>query len=96
MQIETSKLKKIFKEHNITYAALFGSYVNDDASENSDVDILFDYDSNYKFSLFDLIGIQKKIEDVLDREVDFVPRKGLKAGIKEEILNSAVTIYQRT
>lgn len=93
MKINLPKLNTFFENHNITYAALFGSYAKGNPSNDSDVDILFDYDKNYKFSLFDQVGIQKKLELLIGKTVDFVPISGLKPEIKKEILNSAITIY---
>jgi len=93
MTIDKKKISKIFKDNNITYAALFGSYAHGNQTKDSDVDILFDYDQNHSLSLFDIVGIQQKIEVLLNKNVDFIPMKGLKPEIKEEILTSATTIY---
>ncbi len=90
-----TQVVNIVKKYPITYAALFGSIANGTAGDKSDVDILFDYDKESKFTLFDMAGIQGELEDVLEAEVDFVPLRGLKDEIKDEVINSAVKIYEK-
>jgi hypothetical protein len=90
-----TQVVNIVKKYPITYAALFGSIAKGVAGDKSDVDILFDYDRGAKFTLFDMVGIQNELEDVLKKEVDFVPLRGLKAEIKDEVISSAVKIYEK-
>lgn len=95
MQLQTEKINKIFAENNITYVAVFGSFAKGNEDEKSDVDLLFDYDSGHTFTLFNMTGIQLELQKALGRKVDFVPIRGLYPEIKEEILKSAKTIYEK-
>jgi predicted nucleotidyltransferase len=50
---------------------LFGSYANDEATEDSDVDLLVYFDEK-KASLFDLSGLKLDLQDKLNLKVDVV------------------------
>ena len=89
------KITNILSGYPITYASIFGSTVKNSESIAGDIDILFDYNHKSKFSLFDLVEIQEKLEKELDKEVDFVPVGGLKTSIKNEILSSAIKFYEK-
>lgn len=86
---QKDKLKKILKNHNIKNAGIFGSYAREDASNNSDLDLIVELP---KKDLFELISIKQDIEEELNLSVDIIPYDGLmkfsrKERFKEEILN---------
>ena len=61
---------------------LFGSVARDDASEASDVDLLFDVPPEVRFSLFDQARIRSEIADRLNAGVDLVPIEALRPGLR--------------
>ncbi len=64
-------LEKILKdEDKVISASLFGSYSTGEAKPHSDVDIFLE--TKEGFSLFDLTGLQKKLEKALGKQVDLV------------------------
>ncbi len=75
------RIATLCRKHKVKSLAVFGSILTDRFNENSDVDLLvdfepvdldkFDYVSNY----FDL---QDSLESVFNRKVDLVVGKGLK------------------
>lgn len=71
--LKTDKIKQLFIDNHITYAALFGSIAKGDQQEDSDIDIVFDYDTSHKFSLFTMIGVQGELESLTGKKVDFIP-----------------------
>lgn len=95
MILNTQQINKIFEQNNITYVAVFGSHAQGTERKESDIDLLFDYDSNQKFTLFDMTEIQLQLQKALGKKVDFVPLRGLHSEIKEDVLKSAVTIYEK-
>ena len=50
---------------------LFGSYANDEATEDSDVDLFVCFNEK-KASLFDLSGLKLDIQEKLNKKVDVV------------------------
>jgi hypothetical protein len=89
------KIITILADYPITSASIFGSTAKKSVHADSDIDILFDYNHKTKFSLFDMLEIQEKLQDKLGKDIDFVPVGGLKTSIKEEILSSAIKFYEK-
>jgi predicted nucleotidyltransferase len=61
----------------ITELALFGSVLRDDFGPDSDIDVLVTFDPDARLSLFDLVGAQQELSDLLGREVDLVSKRGV-------------------
>lgn len=53
-----------------TKIGIFGSVARNEASDQSDIDILYSFAS--KYSLFDLVGLQIKLQEALNKDVDLV------------------------
>ena len=66
---------------------LFGSYAKNEATENSDVDLLIDFFSGKK-TLKNIIEIGDFLENILGKKVDILTRNGLSKYIGPHILNS--------
>jgi predicted nucleotidyltransferase len=84
---EISKKKEyIRKQYKIKQIGVFGSYVRNEQTEDSDVDILIDYDARFGISLFELIRLEDYLSDILERKVDLAMKKTLKPVIGKRIL----------
>jgi predicted nucleotidyltransferase len=79
-----TKAVPILKQADVKKAALFGSYVNGDNTEESDIDILVDLPRGK--TLLDLVGIKQDLEEVLKKTVDVVTYNSIHPGLKESIL----------
>ncbi len=80
----------IVKKYGITKAALFGSYAKGFATHTSDIDLLVE--SPDDISLLDFIHIKNEFEDIFNRKVDLVEFGDIKKTIKQEILQSKISI----
>jgi uncharacterized protein len=80
----------ILLKHNIIQAGLFGSVARDEASSQSDVDILVEFGS--KISLLNYVGVKLELEEKLGRKVDLVEYKAIKPSLKKYILNDHIRI----
>jgi len=80
----------ILLRHNVGRASLFGSIVNGNMNEKSDIDILINLP--IKYSLFDMLTVKFELEDTLGKKVDLVEFDGIKKSLKNEILSSQVKI----
>jgi predicted nucleotidyltransferase len=79
------------REYNVKSLALFGSVARDEATGASDIDILVDFDR--RVSLFDLIGLQLHLQDLLRvPKVDVVMRDAIYPAIKDDILSEAIDV----
>jgi predicted nucleotidyltransferase len=87
------KIIQIMKEENIPYAGIFGSYAKGTETKESDIDVLIDLGEEKNKTLFKLGGIQYKLEKSLGKKVDVVPIDSIYPKLKENILNSVITIH---
>lgn len=94
MVMSLNELKKnvnpILRKSGVKKAGIFGSYVRDEAREDSDLDILVEIEDN--ISLLDFAGIKVELEDKLGISVDLVEYKTLKPQLRKSILEDEVVI----
>ena len=81
------------RAHGVVRLALFGSTVRNEARPDSDVDVLIEYDHTRAPSGFDIVDLQLRLSDLLDRNVQVADRKHLKPFLKDRILAEAVEIF---
>ena len=83
----TSSQKQIIKDSLSVYQPLlvgvFGSYARNEASVNSDLDILIEVES--KINLLDIIGLEQDLSEKLGIKVDLVTKRSLNKYIQKEI-----------
>lgn len=78
-------LIKVLMEHGVKKAALFGSIVRGEATEESDIDLLIEFEG--RKSLLDLAGLKLEIQELLRKKVDAITYKSLHPLLKEKILS---------
>jgi uncharacterized protein len=74
-------------------AAFFGSIVRDEMTDESDIDILIEFEG--RKSLLDLAGLKLDLEDALERRVDLLTYRSLHPMLKDRILAEQVPILRR-
>jgi uncharacterized protein len=81
---------RIASEHGAREVRVFGSVARGEADRESDIDFLVELETGR--SLLDLGGLQMELESLLDRRVDVVTVRGLKARTRERMLREAVPV----
>ena len=79
-----NRMYPILKRYGVVKASIFGSYVSEEETLESDIDILVEFSTEK--SLLDLAGLKIELEEALDREVDVLTYKSLHPLIKDRIL----------
>ena len=69
---------------------LFGSFVRGEQGTSSDIDVLVDFEE--EADLFDLIGLALHLKEALQRKVDVVPKRALRAELRKSVLQEIVTL----
>jgi predicted nucleotidyltransferase len=69
---------------------VFGSVARGEARPDSDVDFLVDFKPDYR--LWDHIGLQQDLEDLLGRKVDVAIARNLREEFRPYILRDAVNL----
>jgi len=69
---------------------LFGSYAREEAGDESDMDILVDFEPGAEIGLFAFARLRRRLSELLGKEVDLVTRDAIRAEMRDEILREAV------
>jgi uncharacterized protein len=88
------QLKNCFTTMPIVKAYLFGSYARQEATENSDIDILVELDYQKGIG-FAFIEMQNYFDEHFPKKVDLVSSKGLSPYILPIIEKEKQLIYER-
>ncbi|MBN1455464.1 MAG: nucleotidyltransferase family protein [Methanomicrobia archaeon] len=80
----------VLKQHEVKKAALFGSFARGEATEESDIDLLVEFEG--RKSLLDLAGLQLDLQDTVKRQVDVLTYNSLHPLLKDRILREQVML----
>ena len=84
--------KKLKEKYGIREIGIFGSYLRGEAKEDSDLDILVDFEPEARVSLLDFVELENYLSDMLGIKVDLVERDALKPKIGKHILSEVVDV----
>jgi hypothetical protein len=70
--------------------ALFGSVVRDEARQDSDVDVLVEFDGPVTLDRY--MGVKFHLEDTLGSKVDLVTTTGLRSRIRPAVEREALDV----
>ncbi len=93
-EIISDKREAIFNiasKHGAYGVRIFGSVARGEATEDSDIDFLVDYDLK-KISPWFPVGLIHDLEELLQRKVDVVPANSIHPFIRDRIFQEAVEI----
>lgn len=79
-------------EYGVTIVGVFGSYVRDQQTPRSDVDILIDVGETRRLDLLDLVRLENYLTDLLGVKADIAIRRNLRKRIGQRILDEVVSL----
>jgi predicted nucleotidyltransferase len=82
--------KEEMKEFSVKDLYLFGSYAREEAGDQSDLDILVEFEPEAQIGLFAFARLRRRLSELLGREVDLVTRDAIRPEMRDEILREAV------
>jgi predicted nucleotidyltransferase len=91
--IPTDSIAAYCQRNGIQRLALFGSAVREDFRPDSDVDLLVEFRPDARVGFLALSRMQRELSDLLQRQVDLVPRDGLKPQVRSSVLGDAEVLY---
>jgi predicted nucleotidyltransferase len=80
------------RQLGIQHLYLFGSTARDDAHEDSDVDLFFDYKRG-EFGIFELMDVKEQTSRILGCNVDIMTRDSLHKLLRSRIEASALQVF---
>jgi len=98
MEKSLDRIKEILKKHEkelkekygIKEIGIFGSYLRGEAKEESDLDILVEFEKTIGF--FKFLELEEYLSNLIGIKVDLVSKKALKPHIGKYILKEVVIV----
>ena len=87
LQLHRKAIRFIVAQHHAKNARVFGSVLDGEDTEFSDLDLLVDITE--QTTLFDIAKIQNQLQKLLHVSVDVLTPKGLPERFREKILREA-------
>jgi predicted nucleotidyltransferase len=81
------------RRHRITRLSLFGSVLRDDFREDSDVDVLVEFERGVRVGLLALSAMERELSDIVGRKVDLRTPEDLSRYFRDEVLRVARVQY---
>jgi len=76
--------------YSIESISLFGSVVRNEATDESDIDLLVEFNPDARVSLFQFSRLRRDLSKILQCNVDLVTPDALHKDLKADILKEAV------
>ena len=94
IELPRDKIAEFCKRNRIRKLSLFGSALRADLRENSDIDLLVEFQPGPVPSLIDLARMERELSSLLDgRKVDLRTPQELSRYFRQEVLSSASVQY---
>lgn len=93
LEIPREALRTVCERFSVRELAIFGSAARADFSQESDVDVLVEFQPGARIGIIEFGKLQEQLADLLGRRVDLVSKLGLNPLIREEILRAREIVY---
>lgn len=88
------ELAEICRRYHVRELALFGSILRDDYRDESDIDVLVEFEPDAPIGFIALQDFQEELAELFGRPIDVVTKEGLNRFLQEPVLSSARIIYE--
>lgn len=93
LEIPEAPVREFCERYKVKELSIFGSVVKAGFGEDSDVDVLVLFRPDARVGFIEFSKMQRELSAIFGREVDLVPKDGLKDIIRDEVLSTAKIIY---
>jgi len=93
LDLPMEEIAALCRRYGVRELSIFGSALRDDFRETSDYDFLVLFQPEARIGFLEFAALQRELTDALGRDVDLVPKRGLKPVIRDEVLASARVVY---
>jgi predicted nucleotidyltransferase len=81
------------KAAGIVHLRLFGSVARGEASAQSDVDLMAEFDRSKRLTLFDMARLENRLSDLLGVRVDLSPAGSMKEAVRARAVLEAIHAF---
>jgi len=93
IEVPRDRISEFCKRNHIRKLSLFGSVLRGDFGENSDVDVLIEFESGHGTGFFGLARMERELSSILGRKVDLRTPQELSKYFRDEVLSQAEIQY---
>lgn len=93
LKLDQSVLARFCEQHHIRRLSLFGSQLKGTAGPDSDIDLLVEFDPAHTPTLFDVVGMEIELSELLGKKVDLRTAGDLSRYFRDEVVRMAEVQY---
>ena len=94
IKIPKKQLESYCKKNHIKKLALFGSFLREDFSSDSDIDILVEFEKDHIPGFFDIVRMEEQLSKFFKgKNIDLRTPKDLSRYFRKKIINNAEVLY---
>jgi predicted nucleotidyltransferase len=93
LDIPFDKIQAFCRRHRIRRLSLFGSVLRSDFRDDSDVDVLVEFQPNLRLGFLGLAAIERELSVLIGRHVDLRTPQDLSPYFREDVMRTAVVQY---
>ncbi len=93
IQVDHDRIVAFCKQYHILKLAFFGSVLRDDFTDESDVDVLVEFDPKHMPGLFAVAGMEIELSEMLGRKADLRTKEDISKYFRDEVVTSAFVQY---
>lgn len=93
IDLPRERISTFCKKHHIRRLALFGSVLSDRFDQNSDIDVLIEFEPGRVIGLLRMAGMERELSEILKRKVDLRTPADLSRYFRDEVLAAAEVQY---
>ncbi len=81
------------REYHVRHIAIFGSTARDQATSNSDVDVLVEFDPEAGVGFLTFVRLLDFLRDVMDARIDLATPAALRPEMRDGIISEAIRAF---
>jgi predicted nucleotidyltransferase len=93
IKIDQEQVTAFCRRHHVCKLSLFGSVLREDFRPDSDVDVLVEFEPDYRIGFLGMAGMEIELSGILGRKVDLRTPAELSRYFREEVMASAEVAF---
>lgn len=88
-------VSRLPNKDSIDQIRLFGSYLHGSQHQESDIDLIVDFNESATVGYFEIVRLQRALEEALGRSVDVVTPRAISKYFRDQVLEEAQLVYEK-
>jgi len=93
IEIPQDKIAEFCQRNHIRKLSFFGSFIRDDFREDSDIDVLVEFEPGHEVGLIRMAAIERELSDILGRKADMRTPAELSRYFRDEVIQNSEVQY---